>query len=160
MPTKKETNTSSAKKTTVKKAPTEAKAPAAVASRPVRAAKKEASQAPVAAQPSQTEVVATAAKPVKPRKTSAEKAAPSPTRIMAYVDVGHGNNLYLRGEGGGLSWDKGVPMECIGGDCWSWSVDSALHDITFKVLINDQRWSAGDNLTVAFGQTATFIPAF
>jgi hypothetical protein len=51
-------------------------------------------------------------------------------------------------------------MECIGGDCWSWSARSDGEDITFKLLINDHRWSAGDNLTVADSDTATFMPAF
>jgi hypothetical protein len=82
------------------------------------------------------------------------------TRVLAYVDVGHGNTLFLRGEGPGLSWETGVPMQWVGGGCWSWSAESAGQDVTFKVLINDQHWSGGDNLTVAPGDTRSFTPAF
>jgi hypothetical protein len=93
-------------------------------------------------------------------KSGAETPATALTRILAYVDLGHGNTLFLRGEGGGLSWEAGVAMECMGGDCWSWTAGSVGQDITFKVLINDQQWSGGENLTVAPGEIATFSPAF
>ncbi|MGA2052250.1 MAG: hypothetical protein ABSH19_02945, partial [Opitutales bacterium] len=30
--------------------------------------------------------------------------------IVALVDVGWGNSIYVRGGSGGLSWDLGIPM--------------------------------------------------
>jgi len=160
MTTKKETTTSSAKRTPAKKSVTEVKAAGATATQQTKAARKDAAEKPAASPAAEAKVAVAGAKTVGSRKVSAEKPAAAPTRIMAHVDVGLGNTLFLRGEGGGLSWERGVPMECIGGNCWSWSAESVVQDITFKVLINDQQWSAGDNLTVAQGQTATFIPAF
>ena len=70
-----------------------------------------------------TKALTPATKPVKAvKKTTArpavKKAAPKVvvTTITALVDVGFGNTLYLRGEGPGLSWEKGVPMKCVTDD--------------------------------------------
>jgi hypothetical protein len=156
MATKKETTPASEKKTTVKKATTEPKTSAATAARKTKAAPKDTPQAAPAAE---ARVPAKAAKPAASGKAS-EKPSAALTRVLAYVDVGHGNTLFLRGEGPGLSWETGVPMQWIGDGCWSWSAESAGQDVTFKVLINDQHWSGGDNRTVAPGETASFTPTF
>jgi hypothetical protein len=165
MPTKKETTPSSAKTTTAKKAESkkaviERKAPDASGARETKAVKKDTAPKPTPAPAAETTVAATGAKPVRIDKAAVETRAAALTQIMAYVDIGPGNTLFVRGEGGGLSWEAGVAMECIGGDCWSWSARSVGQDITFKLLINDQHWSAGDNLTVADSDTTTFMPAF
>jgi hypothetical protein len=89
-----------------------------------------------------------------------DKAAAPVTRIMADADIGHGNILYLRGEGGGLSWDTGVAMNNDGDNKWSWVVESTDEHITFKFVINDLMWSEGDNLTVAQGKTSVSTPSF
>ena len=156
MATKKETTPASEKKTTVKKATTEAKTSAATAARKTKAAPKDTAQTAPAAE---AKVPAKAAKPAASGKAAAKPAA-ALTRVLAYIDVGHGNTLFLRGEGPGLSWETGVPMQWVGGGCWSWSAESAGQDVTFKVLINDQHWSGGDNRTVAPGETASFTPTF
>jgi hypothetical protein len=166
MPTKKETTSSSATKTSAKKAAepkkaaTERKPAGASAARQPKAAVKDDAAQKAAAPAAEKMAAAPETPAAAPRKIVAEKPAVTVTRILAYVDIGHGNTLFLRGEGAGLSWDAGIPMECVGGDCWSWSVGSAGQPITFKVLINDQQWAGGDNLSVAPGDTATFRPAF
>jgi PTS HPr component phosphorylation site len=48
------------------------------------------------------------------------------TIIEAKMDVGFGNALFIRGQGAGLSWDKGQPMNCADGTTWMWSGLSAL----------------------------------
>jgi hypothetical protein len=47
---------------------------------------------------------------VKTTPVPAAKVAPTTvvTTISASFDVGFGNALYVRGEGAGLSWDKGL----------------------------------------------------
>ena len=149
MSTKRETTPTAEKKTTVKKAPTERK-PAVRKTKPVQ---KEGLQTTTPA--AEAKVATNAA-----RKPAPEKSGPPVTRVMAYVDVGLGNTLFLRGEGPGLSWESGVPMQWTGEGCWSWSAEAGGEEITFKVLINDQHWSGGDNLKVASGDTASFTPAF
>ena len=165
MPTKKETTPSSAKTTTAPKAESkksliERKTPGASASPETKAVKEDTAPKPTPAPAAENEVAAKSAKPVEPVKSGAENSATALTRILAYVDLGHGNTLFLRGEGAGLSWEAGVAMEGMGGDCWSWSAGSVGQDITFKLLINDQHWSGGENLTVAPGDIATVRPAF
>lgn len=110
----------------------------------------------------------TAAKKAAVKKTAARKTAPkkaaapaSPlTTITAKVDVGFGNALYIRGEGGGLDWDEGQLMECIDSDEWSWTSSSANTGIVFKFLINDQLWSLGEDLTVPAGGVSISEPRF
>lgn len=92
--------------------------------------------------------------------TAVAKPAVLPVRIVANVDVGYGNTLFLRGEGGGLSRQVGIAMNCDDANSWSWTGGSSDERITFKFLINDQVWSAGDDLTVEQGQTSTSTPEF
>ena len=40
---------------------------------------------------------------------------------MAKVKIGIGNKPFLRGEGPGLSWEEGVPMNFVEIGKWSWS---------------------------------------
>ena len=88
--------------------------------------------------------------------------APKPlvTTINARIDVGFGNSLYLRGEGAGLSWDKGRLMTCVGADQWQITLPESSRPVLFKFLINDLTWSLGADSVVAPGTTSTFTPEF
>lgn len=98
----------------------------------------------------------------KTTPTPAAKVVPSVvvTTISANVDVGFGNTLYLRGEGPGLSWEKGVRMECVADDRWSLAFGESARPFVFKFLINDQTWSAGPDYTVSPGTTVMLSPTF
>lgn len=100
------------------------------------------------------------AHPSEPESVLVDKAGTALSRIIANTNVGYGNILYLRGEGGGLSWDSGVAMNNDGDNEWSWSIETTDAHITFKFLINDLMWAAGDNLTVARGETSVSTPDF
>jgi hypothetical protein len=91
-------------------------------------------------------------------KKTAPKAAL--TTISARIDVGFGNSLYLRGEGPGLSWDRGVLMECTGDDRWTYAVPESIQPVVFKFLINDMTWSNGEDYTAKPGSTTVFAPLF
>ena len=82
------------------------------------------------------------------------------TTISATVDVGFGNALYVRGEGPGLSWDKGLRMECVTNDRWTLALGESTRPFVFKFLINDERWSLGDDYTIAPGASVAFTPEF
>ncbi|HTQ29990.1 MAG TPA: hypothetical protein VMI53_02165 [Opitutaceae bacterium] len=108
--------------------------------------------------------------PAPATKTSAKKktAAPAvkstapsqlPTVITAHIDVGFGNTLYLRGDGPGLSWENGVPMDCLAEDKWSLTIEHT-QPFVFKVLLNDLTWCAGDDYTAAPGASVEFTPTF
>lgn len=135
------------KKTTKKDAPLTiaAPAPAPIA---VVAAPTKTSTAPVKAAPVKVTV------PV--RSTPPPKTA---TIIEAKIDVGFGNQLFLRGEGAGLSWDRGIPLECVDSKTWRLTVP-AQEKLLFKLLLNDSVWAKGEDVAVTPGQRLEIAPAF
>ena len=82
------------------------------------------------------------------------------TTITASIDVGFGNALFVRGEGPGLSWEKGLAMECVDGNLWRITLAESARAYTFKFLINDVTWSAGPDFTAACGTSVTLTPEF
>jgi hypothetical protein len=82
------------------------------------------------------------------------------TKIVAQIDVGFGNSLYVRGEGSGLSWEKGVPLDCIADDQWALSLAETSRPVVFKFLINDLTWSLGEDYVVQPGSSVVLTPAF
>ncbi|MCH6254968.1 hypothetical protein MLD52_00295 [Puniceicoccaceae bacterium K14] len=156
-----------ATKTTVKKATKKVVAKKAVAKKAVKktAAKKVA--APVKKTPvKKVAAKKTAVKAVKKKTTVkkkvAKKAAPVPskTTISASIDVGFGNSLFLRGEGPGLSWEKGIPLDCKSDSVWEISMTGVSESFDFKLLINDEIWDTGDNATAKPGIVNTTTPSF
>ena len=125
-----------------------------------------AAEAPVVSTPAAKAVPASipeggpVAIPAIPKPVRAVSAAAVQTKIVAKVDVGYGNTLYVRGEGPGLTWSAGVPMECVAGDQWEITLGESARPISFKVLINDQTWCSGADSVVASGSTATITPEF
>jgi hypothetical protein len=93
------------------------------------------------------------------KKTSA-KPVTAKTVIIAKVNVGWGNSLYLRGQGGGLSWDVGLQMDCEKRDEWQWSCPAGAGPLTFKFVRNDLHWELGENHVVLAGATGVFTPQF
>jgi len=106
-------------------------------------------------------------KPAAPKTSTTQKASggqkktatTGETRVIAKVDVGFGNSLFIRGDGAELSWEKGILMENIGSDEWLWST-KITGDLVVKFLINDEIWCQGDDLTLASGTTSASTPAF
>lgn len=97
------------------------------------------------------------------RKTTKKAAAKKPiskTTIAARVDVGFGNNLYIRGEGAGLSWDVGILMKNLSPYEWAWEAKNASKPIEYKLLINDELWANGENQFAMAGDTAITAPTF
>lgn len=146
------------KKTTIKKAAKKVASKKTPAKKAVKAA---AQKAPVKKSPAKKAPVKKATKKVVAASTgSAQDKNPVTTSIIANVDVGFGNTLYLRGAGAGLSWDKGTPLKNNSPYEWSFSTTAAKGEVTFKFLINDEAWADGDNLTVPAGGTSVTSPVF
>lgn len=61
------------------------------------------------------------------------------TRLIATSYIGIGNRLFIRGEGPGLSWDKGVPLQFVSIGKWRWETNEANGPIRFKLLKNDEQ---------------------
>lgn len=106
----------------------------------------------------------TPAKTIKktPARPAVKKTAPKVvvTTISATIDVGFGNFLYLRGEGPGLSWEKGVLMKCVADDLWTITIPESARPVVFKFLLNDETWCAGDDFTVESGGKVSLTPEF
>ena len=84
------------------------------------------------------------------------------TTIRVHYDVGLGNTMYLRGAQYPLKWDSGRQMLNIASDVWIYEIERYDKGETFefKPLINDTRWSSGDNFTGVGGDTIDIYPTF
>jgi hypothetical protein len=131
---------------------------------PEKVVKKAARKSPKAPAAPKAPKAAKAAPAVLPAaipvaKTEAVPAA-ALTTIVAKVDVGFGNMLFLRGTGPGLSWEKGVEMTNSSADEWTWSTTKASADFVAKVLVNDVVWSNDADATIAAGKKTVIVPSF
>lgn len=136
--------------------------PAKKSVKKVAAKKAPAKKAPakkVAAKKAPAKKVAAKKVPAKKAAKPAAKKAPE-TSLIAQVDVGFGNTLFIRGEGGGLSWDVGIPMENISPYEWAFASNGKDGDLVCKLLINDENWAEGDNVTVPAGTRQMCSPTF
>lgn len=59
------------------------------------------------------------------------------TRLLATAYIGIGNKLFIRGDGPGLSWDRGIPMQFVSIGKWGWSTHDAAGPIRIKLYKND-----------------------
>lgn len=92
---------------------------------------------------SQTEAAAT----VEP-SVSADGA----TRLLVTAYIGIGNKLYIRGDGPGLSWDKGVPMKFVSIGKWGWATDEATGPVACKLYKNDETVALSGEVFLEPGQ--------
>ena len=134
-----------AAKKTPRKASAAASAAAMPAPKPVKAAKAKVGKAITTL----TSSLATAAAPQAPD-----------TSVLVKADAGYGNAFFLRGSGPGLSWDKGVAMQCVAGDEWLWSTSESSGPFEVKVLLNDELWQVGPNTLVKSGEKCVIEPQF
>ncbi len=91
---------------------------------------------------------------------AAKSLAPGKTRITVKYDVGFSNSLYLRGEGAGLTWNKGVKLKNIKSDEWVWETDHPFVRGEFKVLVNDTHYEVGGNHKLVPGANLVYTPNF
>jgi hypothetical protein len=116
---------------------------------------------PAKAKPSTKPAVTKIKAPVRPAIV-VKPVAPKPlvTTIAALIDVGYGNTLFIRGEGPGLSWDKGIALDVVGDNQWTITLPESTRPVVFKFLLNDISWSVGDDFTVAPGTSLSVTPVF
>lgn len=80
--------------------------------------------------------------------------------VVAKCMTGIRNRLYIRGEGANLSWDEGQPLELIGIGEYRYAVEPAYEGIRFKLLLNDETWSTGEDFEAEPGQVVRVAPSF
>ena len=60
------------------------------------------------------------------------------TSVIAKVMIGIGNKPYVRGQGPGLSWEEGVPMNFMEIGKWAWSPPRKNVSVTIQIYRNDE----------------------
>lgn len=89
-----------------------------------------------------------------------KKNAQKKTKVTIKYDVGFQNQLYIRGKGANLTWDKGIPLKNVKSDEWVWETDTNFSTCEFKVLLNDKQYEQGDNHYLTFGSAIVYTPRF
>jgi hypothetical protein len=73
-----------------------------------------------------------------PEPTESSITSDGSTRLIATAYIGIGNRLFIRGDGPGLSWEKGVPLQFVSIGKWRWDTPDATAPVTAKLYKNDQ----------------------
>jgi len=79
-------------------------------------------------------------------------SADGATRLLVTAYIGIGNKLYIRGDGPGLSWDKGVPMKFVSIGKWGWATDEATGPVACKLYKNDETVALSGEVFLEPGQ--------
>jgi hypothetical protein len=98
--------------------------------------------------------------PPEEGRSTPTPSADGQTRLTVVSYIGIGNKLYLRGEGPGLSWDKGVPLQFVSIGRWRWETGDATAPVTCKVYKNDKIEAPLGPLTLAPGTEQEVTAAF
>ena len=96
---------------------------------------------------------------IEQEKTST-KTVSGTTSVIANVMIGIGNKPFLRGEGPGLSWDEGVPMNFIEIGKWSWSPPRKNASLTVQLYRNDEDPDQTGKIEVKAGDKIEINPDF
>lgn len=75
------------------------------------------------------------------------------TTIRVHIDVGSGNNIYIRGSQSPLSWISGALATWTTGNIWVWTTTELSGSFTFKALFNDVVYESGSDHTGTAGDT-------
>jgi uncharacterized protein YoxC len=80
-----------------------------------------------------------------PASEASESAvsADGATRLVVTAYIGIGNRLFIRGEGPGLSWDKGIPLSFVSIGKWRWETNDATSAVKFRIYKNDETECTG-----------------
>ncbi len=81
------------------------------------------------------------------------------TRVTIKCNV-NGNKLFIRGNGAGLNWDKGVELRRMNDDSWVWETGESFENVEFKILLDDKHWENGENRQIECGEKQAFTPKF
>jgi len=105
-------------------------------------------------------------RPEKPKKDEPEEPVAESsdnggaTAVVAKVKIGIGNKPFLRGEGPGLSWEEGVPMNFVEIGKWAWSPSDKDAPLVVQVYRNDEDPDPTGKHEVEPGQKLELSPDF
>jgi hypothetical protein len=88
-------------------------------------------------------------------------SADGQTRLLVTAYIGIGNKLHVRGEGPGLSWDQGVPLQFVSIGKWRWETAEASTPVRLKLFKNDEvECTALGEVTLEAGHQREVAAAF
>lgn len=83
------------------------------------------------------------------------------TAVIASVFIGIGNKPYVRGNGAGLNWENGVPMEFEEIGKWRWIAPADLEaPVELQLFRNDVDLDSSGKYTLEPGQKLELSPVF
>jgi regulator of replication initiation timing len=83
------------------------------------------------------------------------------TRLLVTAYIGIGNKLFVRGDGPGLNWDRGVPLQFVSIGKWRWESADATTPVTLKLYKNDEHECAAvGTVTLTPGQQQQVTASF
>jgi hypothetical protein len=91
---------------------------------------------------------------------SSASSSDGATRLLTTAYIGIGNKLFIRGDGPGLSWEKGVPMQFVSIGKWGWSTQDAAGPVRVKLLKNDETAALTGDLTLEPGRHTEITALF
>jgi uncharacterized protein YoxC len=121
--------------------PPEPAAPEAVAPAPRKRSPRKPSPAPVTPDADlvlESPVADEAPAEAAPEASEPAVSADGATRLVVTAYIGIGNRLFIRGDGPGLSWEKGVPLTFVSIGKWRWDTNDAASPVRFKLYKNDE----------------------
>jgi len=85
-------------------------------------------------------------------KAEASASSDGATRLLVTAYIGIGNKLFIRGEGPGLSWEKGIPMQFVSIGKWGWATHDATAPVKCKLYKNDEAAALSGEVTLEPGK--------
>jgi hypothetical protein len=89
----------------------------------------------------------------------AARCKPGPI-LEARAELGPGHTLFVRGQGAGLSWQRGTPLLQVDPGTWIWPNDQPEEAVVCQLLLDDQIWAKGENLVLEAGDRVEIAPDF
>ena len=80
--------------------------------------------------------------------------------VLVRVELGAGNRLFIRGQGGPLSWEYGQPLTTVEPGTLIWSCLGPADSFEFQLLLDDEVWERGRPHQLGRGQTICVSPDF
>ncbi len=87
-----------------------------------------------------------------PARAESSASSDGATRLLVTAYIGIGNKLFIRGEGPGLSWDKGVPMQFVSIGKWGWASHEATGPVKCRLYKNDETAALSGEVSVEPGK--------
>lgn len=93
--------------------------------------------------------------PLEPETPALSRSAaedPASLTLISNLNIGIGNTPYVRGEGLGLSWNKGIPMSFVEIGKWEWKVENADESAWVQIFKNDEISAYGNDIEIGVGE--------